>query len=74
MSDDVEIKRNEEGLVLEYKKRNPNNVVMRKLLKLTHERRQLDIVSCQVRLTEILEKYPFFSNKAWVCKNQHNII
>ena len=44
MSDDVENKRNEESLLLEYKKPNPSNVVMRKLLKLTHESRQLDIV------------------------------
>ena len=49
MSDDVENKRNEESLPLEYKKRNPSNAVMRKLIKLTHQCRRLDIVSCHVR-------------------------
>jgi hypothetical protein len=64
--DETAYDRNNESLKTEYKKKNCNNVVMKKLLSLTHEGRRLDISSCQVRLVEILEKYPFFSTKAWI--------
>ncbi|XP_019861592.1 PREDICTED: uncharacterized protein LOC109590087 [Amphimedon queenslandica] len=36
-------------------------------MKLTYDARRVDISSCLIRLTEILEKYPFFGSKIWVC-------
>ena len=54
---------------MEYKKKVVNNTIISKLLKLTHNKRREDISVCCVRLTAILEKYPFFSSKIWVCHN-----
>ena len=56
---------------MEYKKKVVNNTIISKLLKLTHNKRREDISACCVRLTAILERYPFFSSKLWVCHNTY---
>ena len=58
-----------EHLVAEFKKKNCNKIILKKLLKLTYEKRRIEISSCQTRLTEILDKYRFFASK--FCVRSH---
>ena len=64
--DEVSYERNHESMKNEYKKQNTNHIVMKKLLQLTHETRRLEISTCQLSLTKIIENFPFFPDKIWV--------
>lgn len=44
----------------EFKKKNCNNIILKKLLKITYDKRHIEISSCQTRLTEILDKILIF--------------
>ena len=64
VSDEVSYKRNN-SLKIEFIKANPNHLIKKKLLQLTHEHMQTEISTCQASLNKRVETYPF-SKKLWV--------
>uniref|UniRef100_A0A1X7UT56 Uncharacterized protein n=1 Tax=Amphimedon queenslandica TaxID=400682 RepID=A0A1X7UT56_AMPQE len=65
-TDKTSYQQNHDCLKTEYKKQNANHSVIKKLLRLTFETRRAEILSCQISLTNIIERYPFFACKVWV--------
>ena len=58
--------RNMESLLLAFKKQRPLTDSVKKLLKLTFEKRKTIIDEYLLHTTELLEQFPFLKVKAWV--------
>ena len=65
--DTVAYERNVEFLQQELKQSQPRNDAIKSLLRLMFEQRREKISSSTACTTELLEDYPFFKIKKWVC-------
>ena len=66
-SDKVAYERNVEGLKQELQRSHPRNDAIKTLIRLTFEQRREKINGSTAHTTELLEEFPFFKIKKWVC-------
>ena len=64
----VAYKRNMESLLKELQKPHPQIDLMEKLLKLTFVKRKNIIDESLLHTTQLMNEFPFFKVKTWVCK------